>query len=98
MIGPQDEQTREQIVQTAKSLTEVVLEKNRRYGDSALKPAHIFNKDQDAASSIYARLDDKVGRIANASEVRKNDVADLMGYLLLLCVVRGWTDFSDQLD
>lgn len=97
MIGQQTEATREQIVETAKNLTELLLEKNRRYGDSALKPAHIFNKE-DAATSIYARLDDKLGRIANSPDVRKNDVADLMGYLVLLCVARGWTSFDELLD
>ena len=97
MIGQQTDQTRKQIADTAQSLTELLLEKNRRYGDSALKPAHIFNKE-DAATSIYARLDDKLGRIANSTDVRKNDVADLMGYLILLCVARGWTDFYDLID
>lgn len=97
MIGKQTEDTRERIVKTAQSLTTLLLEKNRRYGDSALQPAHIFNKE-DAATSIYARLDDKLGRIANSTDVRKNDIADLMGYLVLLCVARGWESFDDLLD
>lgn len=98
MIGAQTPEVREQIVETAKNLTTLLLEKNRKYGDSALNPAHIFNKDMDAASSIYARLDDKLGRIANSPEIRKNDVANVMGYLVLLCVARGWTTFDDLLD
>lgn len=98
MIGAQTSEVREQIVTTAQSLTELLLEKNRKYGDSALNPAHIFNKDMDAASSIYARLDDKLGRIANAPDIKKNDVADLMGYLVLLCVARGWHSFDDLID
>lgn len=97
MIGKQSEKTREQIRETSQNLTELLLEKNRRYGDSALKPTNIFNKE-DAATSIYARLDDKLGRIANSPDVRKNDVADLMGYLVLLCVARGWTTFDELID
>jgi hypothetical protein len=98
MIGPQRPDTREQIEQTAASLTALLLEKNRRYGDSALNPPRVFAKSPEPGANICARLDDKLGRIANAETLRKNDVADLMGYLVLLCVAQGWTDFSELLD
>jgi len=89
----------------------MVVEKNKRYGDSALSPLRIFAKhmkplgtlgtSDEAVQSynqILTRLDDKLKRIQNADDLRKNDVADIMGYLLLLCVRRLWTDFDDLLD
>lgn len=97
MIGKQTEETREAIRATGESLTELLLEKNRRYGDAALHPPRIFGKS-NATDSIGVRLDDKLGRVANAPEPRRNDVADIMGYLVLYCVARGWTDFSDLID
>ena len=89
--------TRYQIAQVFDSMRELVLEKNKRYGDSALRPRRCFSK-LDCEQGILVRLDDKLNRIENASELRKNDIADLIGYLSLLCVARGWNDFGDLLD
>lgn len=85
------------IVGVTDSLQGLLLEKNRRYGDSALSPVNIFSK-LDAGSSIKVRLDDKLSRVINGSELRKNDVADILGYLVLLCVSQDWTDFADLVD
>jgi hypothetical protein len=91
--------TQEKIAQVFDGMRELVLEKNRRYGDSALSPLGCFSK-LSAEEAIRIRLDDKLKRISNspAGEIRKNDVSDIIGYLALLCVSRGWTDFSDLLD
>jgi hypothetical protein len=92
------------IEQVLKSINEMLLEKNRRYGDSALKPLPIFDKiinnpDEDiAVKGMLIRLSDKLKRVMNSSELRKNDVADLIGYLALICVKKGWTDFKDLID
>ena len=76
----------------------VVIEKNKRYGDAALKPINIFSK-LAPGEGIKCRLDDKINRIINSGvEIRKNDVADIMGYLSLYAVYQGWTDFSDLID
>jgi hypothetical protein len=92
------ETTQDKIVKVFDSLRELVLEKNRRYGDSALKPLRIFSK-MDSAEGIKIRIDDKLSRIIHcAGEIRKNDVADLIGYLALLSVSQDWTDFSELLD
>jgi hypothetical protein len=72
-------------------------EKNHRYGDSALQPAMIFS-DAPADTQILTRLDDKLNRIKVSKELRKNDVADLCGYLVLLMIQRDWTTFDDLLD
>jgi hypothetical protein len=70
--------------------------KNERYGDSALSPLHIFNKEGEMG--IEQRIDDKLSRIKNSKELRKNDVVDLAGYLILLCLRQGWENFDELLD
>jgi len=63
-------------------IEEILIEKNKRYGNSALKPINVFYKG-DATNSILIRLDDKVSRIKNSPTLRKNDLFDLLGYLYL---------------
>ena len=84
--------TQQKITAITDAIRELLLYKNQKYGDSALKPKHIFYKG-DAVSSILIRLDDKLGRImANADETpRINDVADIIGYCTLLLIGMGAT-------
>ena len=79
------------------SVNKVLLVKNKKYGDSVLTPTKIFSK-MESEDSIYQRLDDKLSRIKNSDEPMKNDVFDLIGYLILLCVKKGWTDFTELID
>jgi hypothetical protein len=91
-------ETQKKIQQVTESMCRLLLEKNRRYGDSALSPKNIFSK-LPAGETIRIRLDDKLSRImANKGEPRKNDFSDLLGYLVLFCASQGWTDFSDLID
>lgn len=76
---------------------EFLKEKNRRYGDSALNPIKVFS-NESAEEQIRARLDDKLRRIKNSDELRKNDVADCFGYIALLLISRGWLEFEDLLE
>ena len=90
--------TQRQITDTCLALADFLIEKNKRYGNSALEPANVFSK-LDAEAGIMIRLDDKLKRIKNnTGEHRKNDFADILGYIVLLCVKKGWTDFSDLID
>ena len=89
--------TYSKINKVTKELAEFLNEKNKRYGDSALNPINIFNK-HDADIGLCLRMDDKISRIRNSEELRKNDIVDLMGYLTLLCISKGWLDFKDQID
>jgi hypothetical protein len=91
------EPTESMIKNVTESLCHLLLEKNRRYGNSALQPLNIFSKE-GAADQICTRLDDKLSRIKNSTQIRKNDVAYIMGYLLLLCVQNDWTNFDDLID
>lgn len=85
------------LTKVCQGLNDLLLYKNEKYGNSALEPIGVFNK-LDAKNSILIRLDDKISRIRNGKEVRKNDVVDVMGYLALLCVANEWFDFSEYMD
>lgn len=76
------------------SVHTVLSEKNKRYGNAALDPLKVFA----GKTKVGNRLDDKLARIKNSPELRKNDVFDTLGYLVLVCAENGWDDFSDQLD
>lgn len=68
------------------SVKELLLEKNRKYGDSALNPARIFSK-ANAVEQILVRIDDKLNRVKQGAGLLANDedvVMDLIGYLVLL--------------
>ncbi len=87
--------TRNKINEIMEAMKDLLLYKNRLYGNSALNPKQIFYKG-DAVNSILIRLDDKLGRImANTDEKpRINDVADIIGYCTLLLISMG----ADKVD
>lgn len=72
-------------------------QKNNKYGNSAIAPVRIFSK-ADPDAQIYCRIDDKLSRVKNSAELRKNDVVDLIGYLVLVCVMKDWISFKEMLD
>jgi hypothetical protein len=94
-MDQKDTQSKIKII--CEQLSNFLIEKNKRYGDSALSPIHIFNKD-NANNSILIRLDDKLNRIKNNPILQRNDVIDLAGYLVLLMADHSWLDFKDLLD
>ena len=63
---------------------DMLVTKNRKYGNSALDPARIFSS-ADAIEQLKVRIDDKLSRIRNQQGDEDEDVImDLMGYLVLL--------------
>jgi len=63
----------------------MLIEKNRKYGNSALEPIGVFSQ-LSAKEGLLIRIDDKLKRIKNGS-LEKDDedvVNDLIGYLVLL--------------
>lgn len=64
-------------------LKELLLEKNRKYGDSALNPVRVFSK-ASPIEQIKVRLDDKLSRLRNQQDDEDEDVlTDLIGYIVL---------------
>jgi hypothetical protein len=69
-------ETQKKITQVFNSMRDVVIEKNKRYGDAALTPKKIFSK-LEPGEGIKVRIDDKLSRILhNQGEIRKNDAAE----------------------
>jgi len=66
---------------------QMLLDKNKAYGNSALEPLHIFNKG-DASDSLCARIDYRLARIKNAglNDNTEDTLFDPCGYLILLMV------------
>lgn len=89
-------ETQKKISETLADIERVLIEKNRRYGNSALSPINIFSR-LPADAGILQRLDDKISRVRNSAELRKNDICDIIGYLVLLSVQKGW-QFTDLID
>ena len=80
--------THEQIESTCNDIRDMLLAKNRKYGDSALDPVRIFSK-ATPVEQILVRLDDKLSRIQSAQADEDEDVIDdLIGYLVLLKIAR----------
>ena len=81
-------QTQIDIATTCDAIKALLLEKNRKYGDSALSPVRIFSKS-DSIEQIRVRLDDKLSRLRNQQDDEDEDViSDLIGYLVLYQVAR----------
>ncbi len=76
--------TQVEISNVCDSIKEMLLEKNRKYGDSALNPIRIFSKS-DTVEQLKVRIDDKLNRLKNLQPDETEDVVDdLIGYLILL--------------
>ena len=66
----------------------MLLEKNARYGDSALSPVRVFSR-ADTIEQINVRIDDKLSRIKSGQADDDEDAEkDLIGYLILKRVAR----------
>jgi len=77
------------------SINSLLEYKNEKYGNAALEPLGIF----EGKCKVGQRLDDKLARVKNSKgDLKKNDVADLIGYLTLVCKEKGWENFDEFKD
>lgn len=81
--------TQIRIEEECDGIKEMLLEKNRSYGDSALDPVRIFSK-ADKEEQLLARIDDKLSRVQLGYDGFNDEdcVGDLIGYLILLRIAR----------
>lgn len=78
----------EAIVDTCDQLSNLLLAKNRSYGNSATDPIRVFSK-VSADEGLLLRIDDKLSRIARGHEYDEEDtLKDLAGYCILLLAKR----------
>jgi hypothetical protein len=81
-------QTEKRISEIISNIEEMLIQKNRAYGDSALEPVRVFSKS-DTVEQIYVRIDDKLSRIERGHEYPGDDtIFDLIGYLVLLLIAK----------
>jgi hypothetical protein len=88
MLGQPIMNTEKLIESVCSDIQQMLIKKNRAYGDSALDPVRIFSKS-DAVEQIYVRIDDKLSRVKRGHEYPGDDtIKDLVGYLVLLLVAK----------
>ena len=76
------------IVEECHTIRDMLLDKNKRYGNSALEPLRVFSS-ASTDEQLRTRIDDKLNRIMNQQLDDDEDAeADLIGYLILLRIHR----------
>ena len=81
-------ETQDKIRKTVKEVSDLLIQKNKQYGDSAMNPTRIFAKGS-AEDLIRVRIDDKLNRLLqgdNSIERDEDVILDLIGYLVLLLI------------
>ena len=80
--------TQQEIVGLMDDLKQMLLNKNRKYGDSALNPTRIFSRSS-TVEQINVRIDDKLSRILSGQQDEDEDIdRDLIGYLVLKIIAK----------
>jgi hypothetical protein len=76
--------TEKLIEKVCEDVKNLLIKKNRDYGDSALNPSSVFSKG-DVFESLGSRIDDKLMRIQNVgvNDETEDTISDLIGYLVL---------------
>jgi len=80
------EKTQREIARVCDGIKNLLLEKNRKYGDSALEPVRVMS-DATPVEQILVRIDDKLSRISRGAGLLGDDedvIQDLIGYFVLL--------------
>lgn len=89
--------TQRLISEVCNEYREFLLKKNIQYGDSAIHPVRIFSQCTDE-EQLLVRIDDKLSRLVrgdNSLEPDEDIMDDLLGYWLLLKVVRRKAERAD---
>lgn len=79
----------DQVYQVLSEITEMLIAKNQKYGNSAIEPIGIFS-ELSPEEGLKVRIDDKLKRIKNGS-LQKDDedvINDLIGYLVILKILQ----------
>lgn len=89
----------EQVYKVLSEITEMLVEKNQKYGNSALEPLGVFSQ-LSAKDGLLIRIDDKLKRIKNGSLDHDDEdvVNDLIGYLVLLKIHANKVQSFDEVD
>lgn len=86
------EKTQKLIREICDEVKEILLAKNRAYGDSALHPIRILSRS-NRIEQLNVRIDDKLSRLANGQSYGDEDTElDLIGYLILKRIARRYEE------
>jgi hypothetical protein len=87
------------VCEVMQEIKELLLEKNEKYGNSALEPLGVFSK-LSPEEGLLIRIDDKLKRIKNGSLDKDDEdvINDLIGYLVLLKIYQNQQSKYDELD
>lgn len=85
------------IAEECDSIKNLLLEKNKAYGNSAVDPVKIFSKLSNE-EQIKVRIDDKISRISRGqqSSIQEDTEQDLIGYFILLRVCRKFQEIKNK--
>lgn len=80
------------IARTILTFARTLLEKNRKYGNSALNPLRVHSK-ANAVEQIKVRADDKLSRLQSAQADDAEDALfDYIGYMILLYIAQHYEE------
>lgn len=87
--------SQQKIAEVCDNIKNMLIEKNMKYGDSALNPVRIMSK-ADSVEQIKVRIDDKLNRLSQGHTDDNEDVInDLIGYFVLLKIAKEKYDPTD---
>jgi hypothetical protein len=91
------DKVQELIKDEGSSIIELLLSKNREYGNSAIYPDSVFSNASNIVL-IDARIDDKLSRIKNNRKkvIKEDTVLDLIGYLILRRVAERVNNMTEK--
>lgn len=85
-----------EILNVVKNIANILIQKNRKYGNAALQPKRIFSR-ANLLEQINVRIDDKLSRIANQQVDEDEDAElDLTGYLILKRVFKNLSEKNNE--
>lgn len=79
----------EEVYRVLSEITEMLIAKNQKYGNSAIEPLGIFS-NLSPEEGLKVRIDDKLKRIKNGSLDKDDEdvINDLIGYLVILKILQ----------
>ena len=82
--GPLEDEIRKK----CQEMADLLVAKNKAYGNSVAESVNIFAKRLDRLAKIDVRIEDKLTRLANGTDYPGEDtIKDLAGYLILRMIV-----------
>jgi len=79
----QSAQFSKEVKEALKQTENLLIGKNKAYGDAALNPVRIFSK-ADSLEQLKVRIDDKLSRLVRGNDAGEDVIADLIGYLVMM--------------